>query len=159
MATIAANAGLLEGLLTELGKSPTLSNRTEIWRAALPVILERPFLGHSIISHWQRPMAQQTGFWPAHAHNGYLQMLIDLGAVGLAMLLLQMISMFVCALRWLRLQGGRQAVWPVCMCSYLLLYNLSEVLLMKENSFVWVLYVAASFAVRDSVSRKAAPRR
>jgi len=159
MGTIAATAGLLDGLLTMLGKDPTLSGRTDLWRELLPLILERPLFGHSIVFFWQKEIYEQTNYWYGTAHNGYLQMLLELGAVGLVILFLQMISTIVCALRWQRLRGGRRAVWPLCMCSFMLLYNLSESLLMRENSLVWVLYVAASFSVRDSVSRQTAPGR
>ncbi len=156
---IAANSGLVDGLIAMLGKSPTLSGRTDLWRELLPLILERPLFGHSIVFFWQKEIYEQTNYWYGTAHNGYLQMLLELGAVGLVILFLQMISTIVCALRWQRLRGGRRAVWPLCMCSFMLLYNLSESILMRENSLVWVLYVAASFSVRDSVSRQTAPGR
>ena len=156
MGIIAATAGLADGFLAMLGRNPTLSGRIGIWQAALPVVLERPFLGHSIAAFWQLEIVEQTGVWFSTAHNGFLQMLIDLGVLGLGLFLLQMISMLVCALRWQRLQGGRRAVWPVCVCSFFILYNLSEVVLMRENSIIWVLYVATSFAVRVPVSRQAA---
>jgi O-antigen ligase len=158
--TIASIAGFADGVLVLLGRDPTLSGRTEIWHAVLPVILERPLLGNSIVSFWQLAIVEKTHLWFSNAHNGYLQLLIELGVVGLALLVLQTSSTLFHAVRWHGRQAGRGAIWPICMGSLFLLYNLTEVVLMRENSVIWVLVVATSLGVRRAAARRRrGPRR
>jgi O-antigen ligase len=148
----AAIGGLLDGVLTAFGKDPTLTGRTEIWEQTMRLLSERPLLGHSMASFWQLDIVERTGIWFSNAHNGYLQLLIDLGLVGLATFVLHLLTTLVRSLRWARLRDWA-APWPHCMAVFLLVYNLIEVSVVKESSIVWVLYVSASLAVRSPAVR------
>lgn len=151
----AAIGGLLDGVLTALGKDPTLTGRTEIWSHSMRLLSERPLLGHSMASFWQLDIVERTGIWFSNAHNGYLQLLIELGLVGLAVFVFQLLTTLLRSLRWAQLRD-RAALWPYCVAAFVLVYNLFEVSLAEENSIVWVLYVAASFAVRSPAARRPA---
>ena len=157
LGAFAATAGWLDDLLVGLGKDPTLTGRTQIWELTLRQIAERPLLGHSVASFWQLSSVAKMGVWFSNAHNGYLQLLVDLGAVGFLLLAVQL---FVTLARSLALAERRSgvALWPYCAAAYLFVYNLAEVSLMEENSIVWVTYVAASLVVRSRTSRKRAAR-
>jgi O-antigen ligase len=154
VASLAAASGLLDGLLVALGKDPTLSARTEIWSSSLELVAERPLLGVSIASFWQREIVENTGMWFPNAHNGYLQIAIELGLVGLGLFVLQVSTTLVRSVAWARLPD-RAALWPCCVAAFVLVYNLWEVAIVEESSILWVLYVSASFAVRAPVARRA----
>ena len=79
-------------VLPLLGKEATLTGRTVLWDAAMVSFPKHPFLGVGFQAFWQ------VGNWPAeqlwlyshipgksgfHFHNTYLQILVDLGLVGL----------------------------------------------------------------------------
>jgi O-antigen ligase len=108
-------------------------------------------------SFWQLDIVEQTGIWFSNAHNGYLQLLIELGLIGLAIFGFQLLSTLVRSLRWTQLRpGDRAALWPYCVAAFMLVYNLFEVSVAEENSIVWVLYASASFAVRSPKVRRPA---
>ncbi len=151
--SLAASSGLLDGLLLALGKDPTLSSRTEIWSHSLGLLSERPFLGLSITSFWQREIVESTGMWFPNAHNGYLQLAIELGLVGLGLFALQLSITLGRSLGWAR-QSDRTAIWPCCVAAFVLVYNFWEVATVEESSILWVLYVSASFVVRAPVARR-----
>lgn len=72
-----------------LGKDPTLTGRTEIWRGALEVARSQPLLGFGPGGVFEGPLSTETlQLWaiaehaPSHAHNGFLQVQLDLGLVG-----------------------------------------------------------------------------
>lgn len=153
VASIAAASGLLNGLLEAIGKDPTLSARTEIWSRSIQLISERPLLGQSVASFWQQAIVDDTGMWFPNAHNGYLQLTIDLGLIGLGLFLFQLSTTLVRALSWTQ-QRDRAAVWPYCLAAFVLVYNLWEVATIQESSILWVLYVSASLAVRAPVQRR-----
>jgi exopolysaccharide production protein ExoQ len=80
------------------GKDLTFSNRANIWAAVVDHVKVRPVLGSGYSAYWimgtPTPDAESyaiksklDGFYPGSAHNGYLQVLNDLGAVGLCCLL------------------------------------------------------------------------
>ncbi|MDJ0787927.1 MAG: O-antigen ligase family protein [Myxococcota bacterium] len=158
LGTLTVVSGAADWPLELLGRSSTLSGRTDIWRESLSVFLQRPLLGHSIASNWQMALVERTGFWFSNAHNGFIQQLVELGIVGFGLLLILVLSILWRGLGGLA-HGGRTAIWPLCMCSLFVIYNLFEVLLMRPNSFPWLMLVAASLAIPRRPSSPAPPRR
>src|ERR1700733_2914435 len=83
--------GIYSGMLHLLGKSPTLSGRTEIWHDLLQVKIN-PILGSGYESFWLGDHITQS-FWsgwafiPNEAHNAYLDTYLNLGLAGLFLLL------------------------------------------------------------------------
>jgi len=77
---------LVDITLSLLGKDTTFSGRTEIWNFALRYIGERPLLGYgfgSSVLYLQDMMKKQVFEAAVDAHNGYLQMALDVGVTGL----------------------------------------------------------------------------
>lgn len=81
-----------DAALSAVGKDPTLSQRTRIWEASLPQILEAPWLGHGVYAFLE-PASDSPSkyavaeyfhlFVPPNPHNGMLDLLGQLGIVGL----------------------------------------------------------------------------
>lgn len=71
------------------GQASTLSGRMGLWEIALPAVLSRPLLGNGYAT--SRFFSVQIGgipWGPGHMHNGFLEVLYNNGAIGLALLLL-----------------------------------------------------------------------
>ncbi len=83
-------SGLLLSPITMLtGKDQTFSGRTAIWNIMREHIALRPILGSGYGAYWvQVPnspsmeMLRRLYFYPTEGHNGYLDVVNDLGAVG-----------------------------------------------------------------------------
>jgi exopolysaccharide production protein ExoQ len=97
---VLANSGFLSPLLEGLGKDSTLTGRTIIWKVALSAS-DRPAIGYGLGGYWGDPtlakekpspgdevIAALPGAQRLSAHNSYFQTYLDLGFVGLALLLL-----------------------------------------------------------------------
>jgi exopolysaccharide production protein ExoQ len=80
------------------GKDLTFSHRADIWAAVVKHIQIRPILGSGYSAYWTMGTptpdmesyavkSELQGFYPGSSHNGYLQILNDLGIVGLLCLL------------------------------------------------------------------------
>jgi exopolysaccharide production protein ExoQ len=63
-----------------VGRDSTLTDRTAIWKSLVPVALSKPILGHGFRGSWISSNPKYIGFSP---HNGYLEVLLGLGFVGL----------------------------------------------------------------------------
>lgn len=91
------------------GKDMTFTGRTEIWDIMFEHIRLHPWLGTGYGAYWtgtgqSAPSFEfvvKLGFDPASAHNGYLDVLNELGAVGLAVLLAYLVTFVWQALRLL----------------------------------------------------------
>jgi O-antigen ligase len=80
------------GLVQDLGRDPTLTGRTAVWDAALS-LAGNPLIGTGYESFWLGKRLEQ--FWRINdgafvgineAHNGYLELFLNLGWVGMALL-------------------------------------------------------------------------
>ena len=86
---------LFDLMLQVLGKDPTLTDRTKVWHAVLQIPIN-PVLGAGFESFWlgeRREKLWDTFWWrPVQAHNGYLETYLNLGLIGLALMVLLILS-------------------------------------------------------------------
>lgn len=80
-------------LLELLNRRPDVTGRTDLWAALWGRVTDWPVVGHGYNAFWAGSHGPSAGIWeafngPPHAHNGYLDVLLELGVVGLVLLLL-----------------------------------------------------------------------
>lgn len=66
-----------------VGRDSTLTGRTDIWASLLPDMMKDPVLGYGFGSFWTQARNIQHGI--GEAHNGYLEVLLGVGWVGLTL--------------------------------------------------------------------------
>ena len=83
-------------ILRAVGKDPTLTGRTILWEAASHQIAQHPILGIGYQAFWQKGFPPAEALWTMmhipiragfHFHNLYYHTLVDLGLVGLLLLI------------------------------------------------------------------------
>jgi O-antigen ligase len=93
-----ASVDLTKILITSAGRDSTLSGRTELWGVLLNMD-PKPIFGHGFESFWlgDRYRRLQAMWWygPTMAHNGYIEMYLNLGWVGLLFLTGIIVSSYV----------------------------------------------------------------
>lgn len=90
---------LFPALLGLRGKDATLSRRTEVWDGVWQAIEQRPWIGYGAGGVWRNPAVEPArsimrdlGFTVFHAHNGYLEIMLALGVIGLGIYLWLVVS-------------------------------------------------------------------
>jgi exopolysaccharide production protein ExoQ len=87
---------ILLGPITAItGKDMTFTNRTAIWEIIKEHVQLHPILGTGYGAYWTGAvpsspsyvMLSRLYFWPSESHNGYLEVVNDLGFVGLTCLI------------------------------------------------------------------------
>lgn len=88
---------LLTPITALTDKDATFTGRTQIWSILAEHVRQRPLLGSGYGAYWTAGavpgtesfefMLRMRNFYPGSAHNGYLEVVNDLGWVGLACLL------------------------------------------------------------------------
>ncbi|MBX3314113.1 MAG: O-antigen ligase family protein [Actinobacteria bacterium] len=163
--------GLLPVLLDLYDKDVTFSGRTFIWAASLDAIRDRPWLGYGMAGIWMdetnpvtADLHARIGFKAAHAHNGALDLTLQVGLVGLAA---------YTTLVWQALRGAVRAMahrstaavgqWAVLVVSSLLLMSIAENVFL--GPYLGLLAVVATVAGKAAIegdplgSRRPAYRR
>jgi exopolysaccharide production protein ExoQ len=88
-------------LLAIMDRDPTLTQRTVIWAEVIPSILKQPWLGYGYSSFWTGLHGESsrtvlvTRWMEGQAQNGYLDVLLQLGLLGLAPLLYTFVRAFL----------------------------------------------------------------
>jgi O-antigen ligase len=84
----------IKRLVLALGVDPTFTDRADIWRIAMSAIADRPWTGYGFQSFWQTDALFYGGgsveTWAvtaAHAHNAYLEAMINAGVPGLCLVI------------------------------------------------------------------------
>ncbi|MBK4730579.1 O-antigen ligase family protein [Oxynema sp. CENA135] len=141
-----------EPFLYGLGKDPSLSGRTYLWQASIDMIRLRPWFGYGYQAFWQGTGAANQ-VWLAiryvapHSHNGFINISLDLGLVGLFFFVMSLLTMFVRGIALLRIEKSPAEMWPLLYASFLLLYNQTESTIIQHNNLFWILHVAVSLSL------------
>lgn len=104
------------------GRDESLTGRTEIWKDLIPVVQRQPLLGVGFGSFWTSARREAIA---SHAHNGYLDILLEMGVVGLAFYAALLLS-------WshkLHAALGSDYDWAslgICFLLMTIVYNFSE---------------------------------
>lgn len=145
---LASNA---EAILGVFGRDLTLTGRTDLWVAVLDKISERPWLGYGYGGFWrswegESAQVLSTVRWAApHSHNGFLDLWLDLGLLGLLTFALGFLAVCWRSVICLRLIGTYEGLLPIAYLTFLLLANLTESSLLRQNS-LWILFTVITFS-------------
>jgi O-antigen ligase len=137
-----------EEILVAMGKDPTLTGRTPMWEAISASIAARPWLGYGYSAFWMgrsgpsAPVIEAIEWVTPHAHNGYLDVALQLGLVGLALFIVALAAAVPRAVAGLRATPTAEGLWPMVFLSYMVLYNFTETTLLQQNNVYWALFVA-----------------
>jgi O-antigen ligase len=152
--------GNLETIIVDmLGKDMTLNNRVPLWTLCLEKALERPLLGYGyggfwlseagfdvFINSWGSEQEGFTDYSSFHSHNGFLEIFLQLGLLGLSVLMLNLLGIF---LRVFSLMVSTKTIEIFCIFEYLilmLLFNYTETQTFISASTMWSLYVSIALS-------------
>jgi O-antigen ligase len=142
--------GLGSGLLTTIGRDPTLTGRTDVWNLVLK-FTANPIVGAGYESFWlgerlDRITALNGGI--NQAHNGYIEVYLNLGLIGVGLLGFLIVRGYRNVVRALRknVDVGR---FKLAFFVVGVIYNFTEGSF-KMMSPVWILFLLVTVAVPDN---------
>jgi exopolysaccharide production protein ExoQ len=144
---------LTVSLTSTVGKDTTFTGRIDIWEMVKAHIRLSPLLGTGYHAFWVGPyptspsyeFLERLYFYPGEAHEGYLDVINDLGFVGLMLLFGYLIGYLVLSIRLLKVDRS-QALLYLALLFYALLSNLTEStwLSIGQN---WLIFAFATVAM------------
>ncbi len=137
----------VEAVVGSVGKDLTFSGRTELWSLVVPKIQNRFWLGYGYGGFWRGWSGESADIWflepwlPKHAHNGYIDLWLEIGIIGLAIFAVGMLLVLYRATLWVSLTRTAEHLLPLAFLNFVLLYNLTESVWLLQNTFFWIFYV------------------
>lgn len=143
------------------GKDSTFSARTTIWQVIRQHIAYSPILGTGYGAYWIGPLPQSPSYiflalmyiYPTESHNGYLEVVNDLGLVGLACVALFVIRYLGQSLELLRFDRPQAALYIALMIDALVM-NLQESDWFSRSNTCAVLVLAAVCLSRELIDAR-----
>jgi exopolysaccharide production protein ExoQ len=138
-----------------LGRDATLTGRTDLWAILLPVIASHPVLGYGYSAFWTGSNADVISVWIQAgrlvpiADNGYIDLCLGLGAIGLCIFLYLFIQAFGRAIKYVTAQPGSIGLWPVTYLCIFAADNICESALLTRGTFPFLVFaiLATSLAL------------
>jgi O-antigen ligase len=140
------------GMLTEMGRNSTLTGRTAVWHAALSLV-ESPTWGTGFESFWlgrrYHHMYDMTQMELNQCHNGYLEVYVNLGWVGIGFLGFVLLTAYLRIVKAVRLMTPvanlRLAFFIVAICE-----NFTEASF-KIMSPAWIALLLAAMVIPEAL--------
>lgn len=131
-----------------IDKDPGLNGRVDVWTAALPYIPQRFWFGWGYMGFWRGWQGEEhakilrtIATWePPDGHQGFMDLVIDLGVVGAFLFSLGFFYSFSKAIKFIRSFSSAEGVWPLGFMTYYIIMNLTQTQLMPAYTIYWVLY-------------------
>jgi O-antigen ligase len=149
--------GDISTLFNLLDRDPSLTGRTELWDYVGDAIRERPVFGWGYMAFWTPDSRNATYIqnqigWPApNAHDGYLELTLSLGLVGLAgfvVTALWAVKRIVISI----MQKNDLGALLLIMSTQLLVANLTESFMISASVFGWNVF--SIFALKASAEAR-----
>ena len=147
---VAVGVGMtqLDEVLGLVGKDRTLTGRTHLWSVVSDMALDRSWWGYGYSAFWRGATGPSGLVWlifawqPPHAHNGFLDLWLQLGLVGLVLfvwLLLHGLSKAALLVS----ESSPESMWPFLYLIFVLMANITESMTLVSNSILTVLFITA----------------
>lgn len=155
---------LLEPIASLTGKDMTFSARSTIWEIVKENIRLAPYLGSGYAAYWAPTPTSPSNifmyvmyFWPSESHNGYLEIVNDLGIVGLVCLLAFLFWYMRQALQLMRFDLNQGTLYMALLVLQLVM-NMSESEWFSRSNTCAILLLASTCMSRALMEQKAQMR-
>ncbi len=134
-------------VVSSTGRDATLTGRTDLWAALIEMGMKHPLLGAGYGSFWlgdfTNTLWKQFVWHPLQAHNGYIDIFIDVGVVGLLLVAFQVFWGLRSSYREIK-AGGDLGKLRLMLILMIVVYNISESSFIKPTSLLWFAFLVMS---------------
>lgn len=153
-----------DAITAAMGRDANMTGRIPMWIYSAVFALQHPWLGYGFNAFWRGAEGPSAGIWQLlswaapHAHNGLLNLWLDLGFVGVGIFLCGFAVTVVRSFRFLRrCEESAAALWPCTFLAFFVVSNLTESSMVDVNTIFWIAYVSVFINVSRSMPVRNAP--
>ena len=154
---IFANLDFVFGLFN---RETSLTGRVQMWNILMEnAFLRRPWIGHGFGAIWAneafRSEVELAAKWSVFiADNGFIDILLHLGVIGLALFLCVWVQAWVRSFRYGVQKLTVFGFFPLIFMAFTFFGNISFSFFLEVEAFIWLILVAILFAFSEN-SRQA----
>jgi len=144
---------MLGGIIGVSGKDTTLTGRTDLWYDMLKIASNNPIAGVGYGSFWIGSTTDaiyhiwDTNTWrPQQGHNGYVDVYIELGIIGVIILIGVIASAYKDIMNSLKYDFAHN-VFRICLLMMIVIHNITESSYLRGGHNLWFIFVLAILAV------------
>ncbi|WP_249064526.1 O-antigen ligase family protein [Argonema antarcticum] len=152
--------------LASINKDPTLTGRIPLWTVLLGYLGERPWLGYGLHGFWQGWKGKENasvwrtfGWLPSHAHNGFLDIVLDFGLIGSIVFLVAFVYSISQALKRVRSLHSLESLWPIGYLTFFIIMNQTQSVMVVPYSIYWIFFVVISMTPIEPSEQQSPPQR
>jgi O-antigen ligase len=147
-------------IATMLGKDSSLTGRVDLWLLLPSYIMQRPWLGHGFGAFWVLDSPNVLNIWimvdwePPYSHNGWLDLLLDLGVAGWSLVAIQVLMLLTNGIR--AVIDGREpgSQFLLAATFAILIHNVAESSLVRPGISWSLLVIAGATLAKIGMSRR-----
>ncbi len=149
----------LDTIFALTGRDATLTGRTELWHYVITMIEKRWLLGYGYASFWEvlafSKYAADSLRWDIpNAHNGYLDIILGLGVIGLFILFAFFLNGFYRIVVHFKESSYFPSAILLALLTAYLMRGLTESNFLSQNSIIWVFVVTSTVFLSPSPTMK-----
>ena len=141
-------------LIVALGRNLTFSGRTPLWSAVIEAIQKRPWLGYGYSAFWEDENNEALQVWrvldgwrPDYAHNGYLELALQLGLLGVVVFAIDFFFNFFLTLTLAAANKSASSMFSLAFMTYMIPYNITDSIILSQNNIIWVVYISMTLSI------------
>jgi len=140
------------GVFAAAGKDASLTGRIPLWRELIKIGGRTPIHGYGFASFWLNPtrlseLWHRVNWTPTTAHNGYIEVFLDLGIVGLLILALLLVQTYKNIIRSFD-DNPELSKLKVVLFTMIFFHNFSESSYGMPSALLWLLFLLSSIVIR-----------
>jgi len=127
-----------------IGKDPTMTNRTFVWAYALVGAMDKLWLGYGFNSFWlnKSEIAFFLNWESSHAHNAFLDILLDVGIIGLVLFSIAVYKVFSHTLALSVKNGNPKSTLILLILLLMLVNSLADPSFYLPNTLLFTIFIA-----------------
>jgi len=148
------NTSIMDLVFSSTGRDSSLTGRVPLWQELISIGSRRPILGSGYASFWSSRLVYElwdkVHWTPVSSHNGYIDIFMNLGLIGVALLMFFLIKTYQNISRSIETEKDFGSLGFVFFI-VILLQNLAESTLSIANSFLWILLLTSAVGVKSKL--------
>ncbi len=146
-----------------LGKDLTMTGRTQIWGICWQYIKNKFLIGYGYNAFWLSPLGPaetiryMLNINIAHGHNGFIDLLLQLGSSGLILFLIVLSQYISRAIESYKNRFKLQKCeyfFPIIFFICFFGLNIVESMILEKNYFFWILFIALMVSMKQMSSNQ-----
>lgn len=145
---------IVDIISVSIGKDPTLTGRTVLWQDLIILGKQHPFFGSGMQGFWTPSIQQYLkeihsglhSWGPRVSHNGYIEVFLDLGIVGLIFLGFVIITAFRRIVKQFHLHYEYGRICFILLFAALI-HNYTESSFVRPTNLIWFIFLIAAINI------------